>query len=191
MIITLQGEMAFRGSRFFIIDVRGVGYKVFAGPETLQKLTQKSGEVKVFTSLYVRETALELYGFLSYSELELFETLNAVPGVGPKTSLGILGVGSIDMLKKAIASGETNYMTKVSGIGRKTAEKIVVELREKMGKGIEKSGEFQEEEDALEALKSLGYSIKEARDALAKVPLEVKGARARIQAALNNLGSAK
>lgn len=191
MIITLQGEMAFRAGRFFIIDVKGVGYKVFAGPETLQKLTQKSGEVKVFTSLYVRETALELYGFLTFAELELFETLNAVPGVGPKTALGILGVGSIDMLKKAIASGETNYMTKVSGIGRKTAEKIVVELREKMGKGIEKSEEFQEEEDALEALRSLGYSLREARDALAKVPQDVKGARSRIRSALNNLGNTK
>ncbi len=174
-----------------IIETNGVGHKVFVGPETLQKLTQKETPVKVFTSLYVRETALELYGFLTFAELELFETLNAVPGVGPRTALGILGVGSIDMLKKAIAAGETSYMTKVSGIGRKTAEKIVVELREKMGKGIEKSDEFRDEEDALEALKSLGYSLREAREALAKVSEETKGAQDRIKAALTVLGRAK
>ena len=191
MIITLEGKVTFRGGRFLIIETNGVGHKVFVGPETLQKLTQKEPPVKIFTSLYVRETALELYGFLSYAELELFETLNAVSGVGPRTALGILGVGSIDMLKKAIAAGETSYMTKVSGIGRKTAEKIVVELREKMGKGVEKSDEFRAEEDALEALKSLGYSLREAREALSKVPQEVKGAQDRIKAALNSLGKGK
>ena len=191
MIITLDGKIAFRGLRYLILEVGGVGYKIFVAPETLRKISQKDEKIKIFTSLYVRENALELYGFLTLAEMELFETLNGVSGVGPRTALGVLGVGSVDMLKKAIASGETSYLTKVSGIGRKTAEKIVIELREKMGKGLEGSDEFRHEEDALDALRSLGYSLREAREALNKVPQDIKGAEKRIKSALNILGRGK
>ncbi|MEK7566658.1 MAG: Holliday junction branch migration protein RuvA [Patescibacteria group bacterium] len=191
MIITLDGKVTFRGQRYFIIEVNGVGYKVFAGTETLRKIPQNEAKVKVFTSLCVREDAMDLYGFLSLAEMELFETLIGVSGVGPRTALGVLGVAPVDMLKKAIAAGETSYLTKVSGIGRKTAEKIVIELRDKMGKGIEGSDEFRHEEDALEALRSLGYSLREAREALNKVPQDVKGAEKRIKSALNVLGKGK
>ncbi len=191
MIISLEGKITFKGLRYVILEAGGIGYKVFVAPETLQKLSQNEGKIKIFTSLYIREDAMELYGFMTLAEMELFETLNNVPGVGPRTALGILGVGSVDMLKKAIASGETSYLTKVSGIGRKTAEKIVIELREKMGKGVEGSDEFRHEEDALDALRSLGYSLREAREALNKVPPEVKGASDRIKSALNILGRGK
>jgi holliday junction DNA helicase RuvA len=188
MIISLQGKIVFRTDRFFIIEVNGMGYKVFANAETLRKIPQKEGLVKIFTNLYLRENAIELYGFLTLAELDFFETLNRVSGVGPRTALGILGVGSIDMLKKAIAAGETSYLTKVSGIGRKTAEKIIIELREKMGKGIESGEEFRAEEDALEALHSLGYSLSQARQALSKVQPEIKGVQDRIKSALKILG---
>src|SRR3989344_4685142 len=133
MIISLEGKVSFKGLRYVIVDVNGVGYKTFVGPETLRKITQNDGRIKIFTSLYVREDAMELYGFLSLAELELFETLNAVSGVGPRTALGVLGIAPVDTLKRAIAAGETSYLTKVSGIGRKTAERIIIELREKMG----------------------------------------------------------
>lgn len=191
MIITLDGKITFKGLRYLVVEVGGVGYKVFVSPETLRKVAQNEASVKIFTSLYMRENALELYGFLTLAEMELFETLNGVSGVGPKTALGVLGVGSVDMLKRAIASGETSYLTKVSGIGRKTAERIIIELREKMGKGVEGSDEFRHEEDALEALRSLGYSLREAREALNKVPQDVKGAEKRIKSALNILGKGK
>ena len=191
MIISLEGKVSFKGLRYVIVDVNGVGYKIFVGPETLRKITQNDGRIKIFTSLYVREDAMELYGFLSLAELELFETLNAVSGVGPRTALGVLGIAPVDTLKRAIAAGETSYLTKVSGIGRKTAERIIIELREKMGKGLEGSDEFKHEEDALDALRSLGYSLREARDALQKVPQDVKGASDRIKSALNVLGRRK
>lgn len=191
MIITLEGKITFKGLRYLVLEVVGVGYKVFVSPDTLRKIAQNDQKVKVFTSLYMRENALELYGFMTLAEMELFETLNGVSGVGPRTALGVLGVGSVDMLKRAIASGETSYLTKVSGIGRKTAERIIIELREKMGKGLEGSDEFRHEEDALEALRSLGYSLREAREALNKVPQDIKGAEKRIKAALNVLGSNK
>ena len=191
MIISLEGKVSFKGLRYVIIDVGGIGYKIFVGSETLRKIPRVDEKIKIFTSLYVRENSLDLYGFLALAEMELFETLNGVSGVGPKTALGVLSVGSVDMLKKAIASGETSYLTKVSGIGRKTAERIVIELREKMGKGLEGSEEFRHEEDVLDALRSLGYSLREAREALNKVPQEMKGVSERIKAALNILGKGK
>ncbi|MEK7599247.1 MAG: Holliday junction branch migration protein RuvA [Patescibacteria group bacterium] len=190
MIVSLEGKIVFRTDRFLIIEVGGVGYKVFANAETLRKVHQKEDLVKIFTNLYLREDAIELYGFWTLAELDFFETLNRVSGVGPRTALGILGMGPIDMLKKAIAAGQTSYLTKVSGIGRKTAEKIIIELREKMGegKGVESSEEFRAEEDALEALRSLGYSLNQVRQALSEVPPEIKGAQDRIKAALKILG---
>ncbi|QQG45904.1 MAG: Holliday junction branch migration protein RuvA [Candidatus Niyogibacteria bacterium] len=191
MIISLEGKITFKGLRYVILEAGGIGYKVFVAPETLQKLSQNEGKIKIFTSLYIREDAMELYGFMTLAEMELFETLNNVPGVGPRTALGVLGIAPVDTLKRAIAAGETSYLTKVSGIGRKTAEKIVIELREKMGKGVEGSDEFRHEEDALDALRSLGYSLREAREALNKVPPEVKGVSDRIKSALNILGRGK
>ncbi|MBI4059585.1 Holliday junction branch migration protein RuvA [Candidatus Giovannonibacteria bacterium] len=191
MLGYLEGKISFRGERYLIIDVAGVGYKVFVNAETLKNASKTSEKIKVWTHLYQREDALELYGFLSQPELELFETLLSVPGVGPRTALGILNVAPIDTLKRAIASGELSYLTKVSGIGRKTAEKIMVELREKFGKAVSVGSELKEEQDALEALESLGYSAREAREALRQVPGSVEGTSRRVQGALKILGGSK
>lgn len=190
MVSYLEGKVEFKGERFSVVLVGGVGYKVFATAETLKKIPEKGGDVKLWTHLYVREDALELYGFLHPAELDLFETLIHVPGIGPKGGLGILAMGSVDTLKKAIAAGDTSYLTRVSGIGRKTAEKIVLELREKMaGKGVMvEAPELKDEADALEALVSLGYGQREAREALSQVPPEVKSIEKRVKEALRKLG---
>lgn len=193
MISCLEGKVEFKGERFSIVSVGGVGYKVFVGPETLEKLPQKGGDVKLWTHLYVREDALELYGFLNFAELDLFETLIHVPGIGPKGALGVLAIAPVDTLKKAIAAGDTSYLTRVSGIGRKTAEKIVLELKEKMaGRGVTvEAPELKEEADALEALISLGYSQREAREALSQVPAEIISVERRVKEALRRLGRKK
>lgn len=190
MLGYLEGKVSFLGERHIIVDVAGVGYKVFVNADTLKKLTTKHQQptTKIWTHLYQREDAIELYGFLTQPELEFFETLIGVPGVGPKTALGILNVAPIDTLKRAIASGELSYLTKVSGIGRKTAEKIMVELREKFGKVVSQGPELKEEQDALEALESLGYSAREAREALRQVPEQIKGTSKRVKEALKILG---
>ncbi|MEK7162362.1 MAG: Holliday junction branch migration protein RuvA, partial [Patescibacteria group bacterium] len=163
------------------------GYKVFVNAETLKR-AGKLERAKIWTHLYQREDTIELYGFLTEGELEFFETLIGVPGVGPKTALGILNVATIDTLKRAIASGELSYLTKVSGIGRKTAEKIMVELREKFGKVVSQGPELKEEQDALEALESLGYSAREAREAMRQVPESIQGTSKRVKEALKILG---
>lgn len=193
MISYVEGTVELKEEKFVVVNVSGVGYKIFAGEETLGKIPQKGSFVKLWTHLYVREDAQELYGFLTPEELNFFETLIGIPGIGPKGGLGILGVAPIDMLKKAIGAGDTSYLTRVSGIGRKTAEKIILELKDKMIKmgTAEHAPELKEEADALEALTSLGYSQKEAREALRAVPAEIRSAEKRIKEALRRLGSRK
>jgi Holliday junction DNA helicase RuvA len=176
MIGSIKGKIIFKTDKFLIVETGGVGYKINVSPDSISKLAPRlrSGQketsslVSFWIHTHVREDALDLYGFQERSELEFFEMLINISGIGPRSALAILGIASIETLKKAIATSDTSYLTKISGIGKKTAERIVIELRDKIGE--EKSGSsLREELDALEALKSLGYSQNEAREALKKV----------------------
>lgn len=191
MIIALAGIVELKAEKYVVVTAGDVGYRVFLGQGTMHKVPDKGLSVKLWTHHYIREDADELYGFLHFAELDLFETLIHVPGIGPKTALGVMDVAPHDQLRKAIAAGDTSYLTKVSGIGRKTAEKIILELREKMaGKGVGEvhAPELRAEMDALDALISLGYSPREAREALAGVKDKDLKAEARIREALKVLG---
>ena len=186
MISYIEGKIKLRGNKFLTIIANGLGYKVHALPDTLRKSGDTAG---LWTHLRVKEDALELYGFESYPELEFFETLIQISGIGPKSAMGILSIAPLDTIKKAIASGEISYLTKVSGIGKKTAERVIVELRDKMGKLDESAGAaFKDDQDVMEALKSLGYSPAEAREAIKKIPDNITGVNARIKEALKMLG---
>lgn len=168
MIGSIKGKVIFKTEKYLILETGGVGYKINASPDAISKVKKMSDEMMFWIHTHVREDILDLYGFLEHSELEFFEMLISVSGIGPKGALTILGVTSVETLRKAIGTGDTSYLTKISGIGKKTAEKIVIELRDKMGVDLE-AGSLQEEMDSLEALKSLGYSQNEAREALKKV----------------------
>lgn len=190
MIAYIKGKILLRGEKYVILETNGIGYKIFAMPETI-KNTKKDNEVSFWTHLHVREDAMEIYGFLEYSEVELFEMLINISGIGPKSALGVLSLAPVDTLKRAISSEDTSYLTKVSGIGRKIAEKIVLELKDKMGGGkIDNITDpaLKEEGDVLQALQSLGYSLREAREALKQVPNNIEGANNRIKEALKLLG---
>lgn len=168
MIGSIKGKITLKKDRFVIVEANGVGYKINISPGDSVFGKKVGEEISFWTHLHVREDALDLYGFSNYIELEFFQMLLNVSGIGPRSALTILGIASIQTLKQAIGTGDISYLTKISGIGRKTAEKIVIELRDKMSE--EKSGGIlQHELDALEALKSLGYSQHEAREALKKV----------------------
>jgi Holliday junction DNA helicase RuvA len=179
MIGSIKGKIILKTEKFLILETAGVGYKINVSPNTLSKVSAllRSGKndtgapVSFWIHTHVREDALDLYGFLDYPELEFFEMLLSVSGIGPKGALAILGITSVETLRKAIGVGDTSYLTKISGIGKKTAEKIILELRDKVGnKASEKGdGSLQNELDVLEALKSLGYSQNESREALKKV----------------------
>lgn len=188
MIALLTGTVAFRGLRYVIIDVAGVGYRVYMSDIDLGRAGAEGAAITLHTHLHVREDIMDLYGFFTRSELEFFESLITISGIGPRSALGILGVGPVDQLKRAIAAGDIRHLTKVAGIGKKTAEKVVLELRDKLSGGAEHVMYTSGDADALEALVSLGYSQEEARDALRTVPVEVKDVKARVQQALRQLG---
>ena len=186
MIGSIRGKVVLKTGKFLILEASGVGYKISATPDTLVKVSKTSEEIFLWVHTHVREDAIDLYGFLDRENLEFFEMLLGVPTIGPKSALAILGIATIETLRKAISTGDTAYLTKVSGIGRKTAGKIVVELRDKIGE--EKEGvSLQGELDVLEALKSLGYSQYEAREALKKVAASTD-TNSKIREALKILG---
>ena len=191
MINHIKGTVIHGSEKWIVVDVAGVGYKLYVTLTTLAE-AEVGTTVSLWTYLAVRENSLDLYGFQSIEEMSFFEMLLDVSGVGPKSALSILMIDSIGTLKKAIALGDTSYLNKVSGIGKKTAEKIVIELRDKF-KDYKQDGDttstLRDESDIVEALKSLGYSQSEAREALKKVTREVEGTNARIKEALKILGT--
>lgn len=188
MISHLAGKCIDKNEKSIVIDVGGVGYLVFATVETISEA--KIGEnISVWTYLAVRENALELFGFTTQDELNFFELLISIPGIGPRGAIGVMNVSTVDTLKEAIATGDTGYLTKISGIGKKTAEKIVLELRDKLE--TEHSGEFKSlsgHTDALLALQSLGYGEREAREALKNIPTTIEDTGEKVKEALKILG---
>lgn len=189
MIGHLEGTIKALRAGFCLISAGGVGYKVATTKYVLARLSV-GAPTALWTHLAVREDLLDLYGFETEEELHLFEQLITVSGVGPKSALAILDIASTETLRTAIAKGNSEYLTKVSGIGKKTAEKIVFELKDKIGIGSEELSEtFKGDGEALEAMRSLGYSHAEARDALRKVPETVIGSSARLREALKQLGT--
>ncbi len=190
MIAQLTGKLVRHELRYVVLDVGGVGYKVFVTGDIFSKLTpQEREKVTLLTYMAVREDALDLYGFLTQTELSFFELLIGISGIGPKTALGILNVASVHTLQTAIATGDTSHLTKVSGIGKKNAEKIVLELKDKVDSVTFEQGEdMRNESDVIEALKSLGYTHNESREALKKIDKSLTDTGAKVKAALKLLG---
>jgi holliday junction DNA helicase RuvA len=191
MIGSIRGKVAHIDAKYAIIDVSGVGYKVFLTAEALQAL-KLSTEISLFTYLAVRDDALDLYGFPTKRDKDFFELLISVSSIGPKSALNILSMVNSETLAGAIRSGSTAHLVKVSGIGKKTAEKIVLELRDKLGSIGSSAGEefvagMSSDMDAIEALKALGYDADEAREAMKKVGKEISDTGAKVKAALKML----
>ena len=184
MIGHLKGTLVYQDLKSVILDVSGVGYKIFTNTAGLD--TKKTKPLELWTYLAVRENALDLYGFKIKDELDFFELLISVSGIGPKSAMGILTMATLPNLRHAIATGDTSHLTKVSGIGKKNAEKIVIELKDKLvGLVSDMSGSVSGDVDALEALKSLGYGEREAREALKKA--EGDTTEKKVRSALKNL----
>lgn len=188
MITHLKGTIIDKEERAVVIDVAGIGYKVFATEATVAALKEGSA-ASLWTHLAVREDSQTLYGFTTKDELNFFELLiSSVSGIGPKTALGILGVSSVANIRKAVSTGDTSHLTKVSGIGKKMAEKIVVELKGKFGAEESSGISLRDEVDALEALKALGFKHGEAREALKEVDPAITDTGERVKKALKILG---
>jgi Holliday junction DNA helicase RuvA len=177
MIASLQGKLEIIGSDSVIVNVNGVGFLVYLPTSTLSSVGRIGKEVKLYTHLHVREDILALYGFSTPDELRLFNILLGVSGIGPKVGLSMLSAMSTDQLTMAIATGNADLLTSIPGIGNKTANRIVLELKDKIGAGwiTTQQAEFSAENtDVLSALTSLGYSAAEAARAVASLPAKNK-----------------
>ena len=191
MIAKLTGEVIGVGVTSVVIDVHGVGYLVYVTRSSGYKIGET---VSVFTYLAVRENALDLYGFTVRDELSMFEHLIKLPKIGPKTAVQILSQVDLATLRKAVATEDPSYLSKMSGIGKKSAEKIVAGLKDILGEGDyldtdEERAQNQGDTDVVEALLTLGYSERDAREAVKKIPESVKGTNARIKHALKEVAS--
>jgi len=187
MISFISGKIKNKGQGFIIVEVNSVGYKVYVNPMMYANFDMGQ-EVDIYTHQYVKEDALDLYGFKTMDELEMFELLISISGIGPKGALGVLAIASVEDVKNSISRGDSALLTKVSGIGRKTAERVVLELRGKIGELAPAASLGQEaggaRGDEIDALMALGYSMSQARDALRKVDMKIKDSGERIREAL-------
>ncbi|MFA5131357.1 MAG: Holliday junction branch migration protein RuvA [Patescibacteria group bacterium] len=189
MIAYLHGKIINKSLNYAIIEVANIGYQVFIGENFLNEL--KLGEdAEVYTHHQVREEASDLYGFKTLEDLELFELLLTVSGVGPKSALGVLSMASTNDIKEAIIRGDANLLTKVSGIGKKTAERLVLELKTKVLRtsgGMSLDATSLAGSDEIDALMSLGYSLSEARAAFNLVDPALTDSGERVKAALKKM----
>ena len=193
MIGYINGNIIFSCDKYVILDTGGIGYKVYISPDTVNAISTQ-GTAELWTHLVVKEDLLDLYGFLTQQELDFFKLLIGISGIGPKGALGVMGVASVETLCSAISAGDTSYLTKVSGIGKKNAQKIVLELKDKVGalaSAEQTNTGLHEDIDVVEALKSLGYKEREAREALQELSPEIKGASQKITEALKIMGNNK
>lgn len=189
MIGKLTGVLDSLGAGQALIDVSGVGYVVRV-PAGLEGLLPPSSVVTLFIYTAVREDAIDLYGFATSEELGFFKLLMGVSGVGPKTALGIMSVADVLSLKRAIAKGDAAALTSTFGIGKKSAERLVVELRDKIKLlPTDTTPDVPSDADVIEALQGLGYSALESRKALRDISPTLVGTRERLAAALRNLGT--
>lgn len=169
MIAHLSGTVLSVRPTHLVLDVAGVGYKVAGAPATLA-LAKVGAPLSLSIYTAVRDDAIDLYGFPDESELGLFELLLTVSGVGPKTAMGVVGGATAETIREGIASGDPAYLSKMAGIGKKLAEKIVVELKDKVGDlGAGATAASGGAATAIEALAALGYSESDARNAVAKL----------------------
>ncbi len=192
MLYFLRGKILTQGTGFVVVEVKDMGYKVFVSEELIQK-NQPGDEAEFYVHQYVRENSLDLYGFNSEEKLRLFELLLSISGIGPKSSLAAVSITDVASFKDSISRGDPAFLTKVSGIGKKTAERVILELREKivvLGASPGPGSEAEDKKfssDELDALVSLGYSVAQAREALYKVDPEIKDSSERIRQALRHI----
>lgn len=192
MFAHITGKLASVGEKSVVLDVGGIGYLLQVSQPTLREIEGTEGPVKLFTQLVVREDALTLYGFHRQSERELFQILINVSGIGPQIALSILSQISLEQFAMAIISDDERVLTRISGIGPKSAKRLILELKETMKK---KRGSFVGKEehmpasDAKSALVSLGFSEREAEDSVKAVMERLPGGsvQAIIKAALQHM----
>ena len=192
MIASLQGVVESLGGDYAIINVGGVGFRAYMPTSVLSTLGKVGEEVQIYTQLLVKDDDISLYGFGSADELTLFETLIGVSGLGPRLAMAMLSALNVEQITMAIATGSTDLLITVPGIGRKMASRLILELKDRIGAGLIATPAAQiaqENTDVLAALTSLGYSVAEASRAVATLPAASDlSVEERVKLALQYLG---
>ena len=192
MINSLRGHIIEKDLDTITLDVQGVGYKIFVSHDFLSEISavKAEQEVTVYTFLSVRENALDLYGFINSESKKLFQLLLTISGIGPKSAMNIMNSVTLDMIEESISKDSAKYLAKVSGIGKKTAEKILLGLKDKMGHLISADRANADESDdsvAIEALVSIGYNERDARQTVREIDTKGMDTQAIIKEALKKL----
>lgn len=189
MIASLNGIIELKDTTFVIIDVSGVGYKVLVASSVSSKLTVGE-KAHLFIHTHVKDDAIDLYGFLDLLDMKLFGYLIGVSGVGPKTVLNIFSVGSRDSIIHAIVSSNVEFFTAVPRLGKKNAQKIIIELKGKLGstQDLNLSDTNEADSDVISALQSFGFTTREAQQALREIQADGKSTQEKIKLALKYLG---
>jgi holliday junction DNA helicase RuvA len=181
LIAYLEGRLVDKSPTQLVLDINGVGYEVKIPLSTFDKLGENGSKAKILTYQYVREDTLQLFGFATIEEKNLFELLITISGIGPKTALGILSSISVNDFQRSIVSEDLDSLTSISGIGKKSAQRLIVELKEKIGgeefrfkkdMGLKDRSELILVEEALKALVSLGFNKASAKEAVNKAKSE-------------------
>lgn len=189
MIGLLTGTIVYKTNTAVILDVSGVGYKVLL-PESILVTLSLNDQKQLFIYTHVREEVLDLYGFASPEDLRLFEFLIGVSGVGPKSALGVFSVGNRSDIIKAIATGDVSFFTAVPRLGKKNAQKIIIELKIKIGSkdDLDLSEGGEDDYEVVAALEGFGFSRQEAQRALSALDGQAKTPEEQIRLALKYLG---
>lgn len=184
MYAYIKGELAEKNIDHIVVEAGGIGYLIYVPAQSIDYLPDEGDQIKVYTYLYIREDAMVLYGFLTKDDLEIFKMLITVSGIGPKGGLGILSTLSADDLRFATLSGDSKTISKAPGIGAKTAQRVIIDLKDKMSleeafekkldnnaDGVQKTLNSSIKNDAVLALSALGYSSAESLKAVSKVDI--------------------
>lgn len=196
MIGYISGIIQSLSGKHVIIDVRGVGYRVTLPQKSLNSISKIGSEIKLYThySMNPRDGSIELYGFTTPEELNFFELLTSISGIGPKSAQGILSAADLQQLQLGIIRGDDDYLTKVAGVGPKTAQRLILELKTKIlsvNLGNDSQRELGIDSETVEALLALGYSQFQAREAIKTVVTKSTTTEDKIKEALKFLGTKK
>ncbi len=189
MISSLEGKITYKGPDWVEINVGGIGWQVFLPPSKLSRFTIDK-EAKIFTYQRVAENIQELYGFITRKDKKVFELLISVSGIGPRTAMGIFSIGSGERILRAVAQADVEFFRQVKGLGNKGSQRIIVDLKSKVGSVKDLDLETGEGGNQLvyQALESLGFKKQEARSALKKLPGNIESDNEKIKFALKELG---
>ena len=176
MYYYIKGRYITRGDNYAVIDNNGIGYKIFTSQPTLEMLSGTVGEITIYTHLYLREDIMDLYGFVTNEEMSMFLSLLSVSGVGPKAAISVMSVATPERLALAIITGDAKTITKAQGVGPKAAQRIILELKDKLktseaiaAEDIKDFDTGDAKTEAVSALVVLGYSPQEAKNAVASI----------------------